>query len=144
MPELRELHGLEGKAEYVKVPARSQSLDATDVTSLVASILKDVQLTGDSAVRRYSEKFDGVSLDQFEVTKAERLSAVERLDRQTREDTEFAIENVRRFAEAQLSTILPLDVEPLPGLHLGHRVIPIEKVGAYVPGGVSRFSPPRS
>ena len=135
MPVLGDLQGLEGKAEYVKVPARSQSLDATDVTSLVASILKDVQLTGDSAVRRYSEKFDGVSLDQFEVTKAERLSAVERLDRQTREDTEFAIENVRRFAEAQLSTILPLDVEPLPGLHLGHRVIPIEKVGAYVPGG---------
>ncbi len=135
MPELPELQGFEGKAEYVKVPARSQSLDATDVSSLVASILKDVQLHGDAAVRKYSEKFDGVALDRFEVTQAERLSAVDRLNRQTRADTEFAIENVRRFAEAQLSTILPLDIEPLPGLHLGHRVIPIEKVGAYVPGG---------
>ena len=135
MPELPELHGFEGTAEYVKAPARSQSLDATDVTDIVSSILKDVQHRGDAAVRQYSEKFDGVSLDQFEVTQAERLAALDCLDRQTREDTEFAIDNVRRFAEAQLATILPLDVEPLPGLHLGHRVIPIEKVGAYVPGG---------
>lgn len=135
MPELPELQGFEGKAEYVKVPERSQSLDATDVSSLVASILKDVQLHGDAAVRQYSAKFDSTALDRFEVTQAERLSAVDRLDRQTRADTEFAIDNVRRFAEAQLSTILPLDIEPLPGLHLGHRVIPIEKVGAYVPGG---------
>jgi histidinol dehydrogenase/sulfopropanediol 3-dehydrogenase len=57
------------------------------------------------------------------------------MDPQTRADTEFAIENVRRFAQAQLSTILPLEIEPLPGLHLGHRVIPIERIGAYVPGG---------
>ena len=72
---------------------------------------------------------------RFEVTQTERQAAVDTLEKQTRADTEFAIENVRRFAQAQLATILPLDIEPLPGLHLGHRVIPIERVGAYVPGG---------
>ena len=57
------------------------------------------------------------------------------LDPQTRKDTEFAIANVRRFAEAQLATILPLEMESLPGVHMGHRVIPITRVGCYVPGG---------
>jgi histidinol dehydrogenase/sulfopropanediol 3-dehydrogenase len=60
---------------------------------------------------------------------------VARVDGQTRADTEFAIANVRTFAEAQLGTILPLEIETLPGVHLGHRVIPIERVGCYVPGG---------
>ncbi|TIW54753.1 MAG: histidinol dehydrogenase, partial [Mesorhizobium sp.] len=71
----------------------------------------------------------------FEITEEEKQKAVADLDPQTREDTEFAIANVRRFAEAQLKTILPLEIESLPGLHLGHRVIPIEIVGCYVPGG---------
>jgi histidinol dehydrogenase/sulfopropanediol 3-dehydrogenase len=57
------------------------------------------------------------------------------LDPQTRADTEFAIANVRRFAEAQLATILPLEMESQPGVFMGHRVIPIERVGCYVPGG---------
>ncbi len=60
---------------------------------------------------------------------------MDELEPQTRQDTEFAIANVRSFAEAQLATMLPLEVEPLPGVHMGHRVIPIERVGCYVPGG---------
>lgn len=74
-------------------------------------------------------------ISQFEVTQEERLKAVADLDPQTRIDTEFAIERVKAFAKAQLDAILPLEIEALPGLHLGHRVIPIEVVGAYVPGG---------
>src|ERR671920_954102 len=66
---------------------------------------------------------------------AERAEAVRNLDPQTRQDTEFAIERVRAFAQAQLGTILPLELEALPGLNLGHRVIPIKSIGAYVPGG---------
>jgi histidinol dehydrogenase/sulfopropanediol 3-dehydrogenase len=97
--------------------------------------LADVRQQGDAAVRRYSAQFDKADLDQFEVSQADRLRALDALDPQTRADTEFAIANVRRFAEAQLATILPLDIEPLPGIHLGHRVIPIERIGAYVPGG---------
>ena len=59
----------------------------------------------------------------------EREAALAELAPQTRADTEFAIGRVKAFAEAQLATILPLEVEALPGLHLGHRVIPIEAGG---------------
>ena len=130
-----EPRGFEGRAAFIKPPARDQVADSGDVASLVARVLHDVQTNGDAAVRRYALEFDRSDLERFEVTQAERQAAVDSLEKQTRADTEFAIDNVRRFAQAQLATILPLDVEPLPGLHLGHRVIPIERVGAYVPGG---------
>ncbi len=126
---------LQGRLDYVKAPGRDQVADNDEVAELVAGVLADVRQRGDAAVREYSRRFDQSDLDRFEVTPAERQAAVDLLDPQTREDTEFAIDNVRRFAEAQLATILPLEVEPLPGLHLGHRVIPIERVGCYVPGG---------
>jgi histidinol dehydrogenase/sulfopropanediol 3-dehydrogenase len=127
--------GFTGRTEYVKAPARDQIADTGEVSALVARVLQDVREHGDAAVRRYGMEFDRTDLSRFEVTQAERQAAVDGMEHQTRADTEFAIENVRRFAQAQLATILPLDVEPLPGLHLGHRVIPIERVGAYVPGG---------
>ncbi len=127
--------GFEGQLRYVKAPKRRSNADTGEVAALVAEILRGVQTRGDAAVREYSNRFDGADLDRFEVSIAARIAAVSAMDPQTQADTEFAIENVRRFAEAQLSTILPLEIEPLPGLHLGHRVIPIERIGAYVPGG---------
>jgi sulfopropanediol 3-dehydrogenase len=127
--------GFEGRAAYIKSPARDQAADSNDVGGLVAKVLLDVRTHGDAAVRRYGMEFDKSDLERFEVSTADRQAALAGMDKQTRADTEFAIENVRRFAQAQLATILPLDVEPLPGLHLGHRVIAIERVGAYVPGG---------
>jgi histidinol dehydrogenase/sulfopropanediol 3-dehydrogenase len=126
---------LDGRATYIKAPSRDQIADQGDVAALVAAVLRDVRAEGDAAVRKYAAQFDRSTLERFEVSAAERLAAVDGMEPQTRADTEFAIENVRRFARAQLSTILPLDIEPLPGLHLGHRVIPIARVGAYVPGG---------
>ncbi|MDP1026967.1 histidinol dehydrogenase [Sphingomonas sp. KR1UV-12] len=127
--------GFEQTTAYVKAPARDSIGDQQDVAGLVENILADVRARGDAAVRDYSVKFDRADVDVFEVSMADREAAVAELDPQTRADTEFAIDNVRRFAEAQLATILPLEVEPLPGLHLGHRVIPIDRVGCYVPGG---------
>jgi sulfopropanediol 3-dehydrogenase len=120
---------------YVKVPSRDQISDHKPVEILVAEIIKNVRERGDAAVREYSNKFDKSDLAVFEVTSGDRLAALSDLNPQTRADTEFAIDNVRRFAEAQLATILPLEIESLPGVHLGHRVIPIERVGCYVPGG---------
>jgi sulfopropanediol 3-dehydrogenase len=120
---------------YVKAPSRNQVSDNAPVETLVAEILKNVRENGDSAVRDYSLKFDKAEVEVFEVTAAEREAALAELAPQTRADTEFAIKNVRRFAEAQLATILPLEIETLPGVHLGHRVIPIDRVGCYVPGG---------
>ena len=119
----------------VKAPARNAESDNAPVEALVSTIIGAVRARGDAAVREYSLTFDKVSLDAFEVTASERQDALAKLAPQTRADTEFAIANVRRFAEAQLATILPLDIESLPGVHLGHRVIPIKRVGCYVPGG---------
>jgi sulfopropanediol 3-dehydrogenase len=119
---------------WIKAPIRDAMGD-TAVTATVAQVLADVRVRGDAAVRDYSARFDGVELSSFEVTLADRQAAEAELDPQTRSDTEFAIANVRRFAEAQLATMLPLDMECLPGVHMGHRVIPIRRVGCYVPGG---------
>jgi histidinol dehydrogenase/sulfopropanediol 3-dehydrogenase len=125
----------DGRVTSIKAPGRDQIADQGEVAGLVAEVLREVRSRGDAAVREYAVRFDKSDLERFEVSPAERQAAVDGMEPQTRADTEFAIENVRRFARAQLATILPLDVEPLPGLHLGHRVIPIERVGAYVPGG---------
>lgn len=127
--------GFAGSVHYVKAPQRSSIGDTGDVVDLVTEILRAVRVRGDEAVREYSSRFDKADLDSFEVSSSARKAAVDEMDPQTRADTEFAIDNVRRFARAQLATILPLEMEALPGLHLGHRVIPIERVGAYVPGG---------
>jgi len=123
------------RIQYIKAPARDPMTDTGAIAGLVGEILADVRNRGDAAVREYARRFDKVDVDALEVATAERRAAVDGLERQTRADTEFAIERVRAFAEAQLATILSLDTEPLPGLHLGHRVIPIERVGCYVPGG---------
>lgn len=123
------------KVTWVKSPTRNAESDNKPVADLVAGILADVKARGDAAVRDYSAQFDKSDLQAFEVTQDQRNAAVAALDPQTRSDTEFAIANVRRFAEAQLATILPLEVEPLPGVFMGHRVIPIDRVGCYVPGG---------
>ncbi len=119
----------------LKSPARSSVSDNGPVESLVAEIVRNVAERGDSAVRQYTQQFDKTDLVELEVTREERQAALAELDPQTRADTEFAIANVRRFAQAQLATILPLEIEALPGVFLGHRVIPIERVGCYVPGG---------
>jgi len=123
------------RIQYIKAPARDPMADTGAIAGLVGEILADVRNRGDAAVREYARRFDKVEVDALEVAPAERRAAVEGLERQTRADTEFAIERVHAFAEAQFATILSLDTEPLPGLHLGHRVIPIERVGCYVPGG---------
>ena len=132
---MNDLTGISG-ITYLKAPARSAASDNAPVADTVAEVLARVRSEGDAAVRDYSKRFDKADLDRFEVTMEEREAAVAALDPQTRADTEFAIQNVRTFAEAQFATIGALeDVQPRPGVHLGHRVIPLKRVGCYVPGG---------
>lgn len=126
---------LEARIERLKAPGRSAWNDNTPVESTVKAVLEAVRQEGDAAVRRYSREFDKLDIEAFEISAGERIAALDGLDKQTRADTEFAIERVRAFAEAQRKTLLPLEIEALPGLHLGHRIIPIARIGAYVPGG---------
>lgn len=120
---------------FVKSPARDAVADNRPVEELVADVLARVKTEGDAAVREFSKQFDKADLECFEVTPEEREQALKNLDPQTRADTEFAIANVRAFAEAQLGSLSEIEVEVRPGVHLGHRNIPIERVGCYVPGG---------
>lgn len=126
---------MRAKITFLKASKRDAAGDAREIESTVRDILAAVRDRGDAALRDYSRAFDKADITTFEVSDKERAAAVANLDPQTRKDTEFAIERVRAFAQAQLGTILPLDIEALPGLHLGHRVIPIQTIGAYVPGG---------
>lgn len=126
---------IENRIFRTKTPTRDAASDNSQVEATVKAILANVAARGDAAVREYSKTFDNSDLQVLEVTMAEREAAVAALDKQTRADTQFAIDNVTAFAKAQLGTILPLEIEILPGVHLGHRVIPIERVGCYVPGG---------
>lgn len=126
---------LEGRITFVKSPSRDAVSDTAPVEATVKTILAEVASRGDAAVHDYSRQFDNADVQILEVTMAEREAAVAALDPQTRADTRFAIDNVTAFARAQMGTILPLEVETLPGVHLGHRVIPIDRVGCYVPGG---------
>lgn len=120
---------------HFRQPSRDAGADNTEVEGIVAGIISDIRQRGDAAVADYAARFDGVKLDAFEVTEQDRNAALSGLDPQSRKDTEFAIANVQSFAQAQLDTMLPLEHQVLPGVHLGHRVIPIERIGCYVPGG---------
>lgn len=120
---------------WIKAPSPETEADSADLQRTVAEVLARVRSEGDAAVADYSRRFDKADLTAFEVTRSEREDLVAALDPQTRADTEFAIANVRRFAEAQLACLAPLEVEVLPGAFLGHRIIPVQRVGCYVPGG---------
>ena len=129
------MKSLISKLEFIKAPTPIQNKELGEIESVVRGIIDAVRERGDEGVREYSKKFDHYEGQALEVSMQEREAAVASLDPQTRKDTEFAIANVKAFAEAQLATMLPLDVEQLKGVHLGHRIIPIERIGAYVPGG---------
>ncbi len=98
-------------------------------------MLLDLEKRGMDAVRAYSERFDGWSPPSFELAPGQIRDAIASLDPQAIEDTAYCQGNVRAFARAQLATLLPLEVEIRPGVVLGHRHIPVNRVGSYIPGG---------
>lgn len=103
--------------------------------SYVADMLAQLRKRGMDAVREFSAKFDEWSPASFELTPKQIDEAVAQCSEQLRRDTEFCQGNVRRFAEAQMTTLRPLEVESRPGVWLGHKHIPVRCVGSYVPGG---------
>ncbi|HBW39569.1 MULTISPECIES: histidinol dehydrogenase [Leclercia] len=123
------------QVSWIKRPQGQDAQADRSLTDTVSAIIERVKAEGDEALKAFSQQFDKVVPAQFEVTAHEIETALSEMDPQTRRDSEFAIQQVRRFAEAQLATIQPLEVETLPGVHLGHRIIPVQTVGCYVPGG---------
>ena len=105
------------------------------VRDTVAVILRDVEQRGDAAVREYSEKFDRWSPDDFRLSASAVAALVKSIDPAVRRDIEFAQHQIRRFAEAQRGALGEVEIETMPGVTLGHKNIPVQSVGCYVPGG---------
>jgi len=117
-------------------PARdSRAAADRTVRETVERILDDIATRGDAAVRELSIRFDGWDRDHYRLTDAEIAACLDSLDPQARYDIEFAQAQVRRFAEAQRAALADIEVETLPGVILGHRNIPVNAAGCYVPGG---------
>ncbi|MDY3570937.1 histidinol dehydrogenase [Enterobacter hormaechei] len=123
------------QVSWIKRPQGQDAQADRSLTEKVSAIIERVKIEGDTALRAFSQQFDNVVPTHFEVSEQEIAEALQGMDAQTRRDSEFAINQVRRFAQAQLATMQPLEVETLPGVHLGHRIIPVQTVGCYVPGG---------
>lgn len=108
--------------------------DTQDVTDAVKEIIADVRQNGNSAVKKYSEKFDGIETDCRELSEEEIENAVKSLDDEVLEALKFSVRNVEEFAKAQLGSVKNTMVQA-DGAILGHKIIPLEKVGCYIPGG---------
>jgi sulfopropanediol 3-dehydrogenase len=106
-----------------------------ETARIVSEMLKDLEQHGMDAIRRYSQKFDDWNPKSFELSEEQIEKAISSLPAQVIEDTDYCQGNVRRFAQAQLSTMKPLEVEIRPGVILGHKHIPVNRVGSYIPGG---------
>ena len=124
-------------ARYLKTgrDAGEVALDDAKTRQLVEGILADVEKRGDAAVRDLSAKFDNWSPDTFRLSEREIESALGKVRKRDLEDIKFAQAQVRNFAEHQKACLQDLEVETMPGVILGHKNIPVNTVGCYVPGG---------
>ena len=116
-------------------PESERSEDDAKVRTIVEATLKDIEARGDAAVRDLSEKFDGFSPPSFRLTASEIEAAMQKVSAGDMADIDFAQAQIRRFAEAQKASLHDIEVETMPGVILGHRNIPVQSVGCYVPGG---------
>ena len=105
------------------------------VRSVVEATLADIQARGDAAIRDLSEKFDNYSPENFRLSASEIEAAMQKVSARDMDDIKFAQTQIRRFAEAQRASMTDIEVETLPGVILGHKNIPVQSVGCYVPGG---------
>jgi sulfopropanediol 3-dehydrogenase len=115
--------------------AEAMAEEDRKVRATVETILADIEQRGDAAVRELSAKFDGWDRADYRLTDAEIDECLAQLSGRALDDIRFAQEQVRNFAEIQRDAIKDVEVETLPGVVLGHRNIPVERVGCYVPGG---------
>jgi sulfopropanediol 3-dehydrogenase len=123
--------------EFIKTGINSELADEADtkVRATVEQILNDIRNLGDVAVRELSEKFDKWSPKSFQLSSADIEKLVGSLSKETVDDIKFAQKQVRNFAQIQKDSIHDVEVETLPGVRLGHKNIPVNSVGCYVPGG---------
>ena len=124
-------------AAYIKegMDAHEKLEIDTKVRDIVETTLKDIEENGDAAVRRLSEKFDGYSPESFILSQSEIDALIAQVPQDELDAIKFTLEQVQTFARAQRGAIQDLEVETLPGVTLGHKNIPMNAVGCYIPGG---------
>ena len=111
------------------------NLSNQNVKETVENILADIESRGDEAVREYSEKFDKWTPKSFKLSNQEIQDCYDAMRQQDLDDIAWAQKQIRNFAQIQLDSMLEVEVETLPGVTLGHRHIPVNSVGCYIPGG---------
>jgi sulfopropanediol 3-dehydrogenase len=116
-------------------PAEARAEDDAKVRSSVEAILKDIETRGDEAVRDLAQQFDGYAAPSFRLTPSEIEAAMQKVSTRDMDDIRFAQKQIRTFAEAQRASMVDIEVETMPGVILGHKNIPVQSVGCYVPGG---------
>jgi sulfopropanediol 3-dehydrogenase len=116
-------------------PEAERQEDDARVRATVEGVLADIAARGDAAVRDLSAKFDRYEPASFRLSGSEIEAAMQKVSARDMADIRFAQDQIRRFAEAQKASMRDIEVETLPGVILGHRNIPVQSVGCYVPGG---------
>lgn len=124
-------------AEYLKRGKSAEDVAADDkqTRDIVEGILSDVEARGDAAVRDLSVKFDNYSPERFALSQSEIEAAMSKLTSREIDDINFAQAQIRNFAEIQRASMTDVEVETMPGVVLGHKNIPVQSAGCYVPGG---------
>ena len=124
-------------AKYLKTGVSQEEKESAEaqVRQTVEGILEDIKKRGDEALKDYSAKFDNWSPENFRLSREEIDACYDQVTEQNIEDIKFAQAQVRRFAEIQKAALVDVEEETLPGVTLGHKNIPVNSVGCYVPGG---------
>lgn len=107
----------------------------TDVYNVVKGILADIEKNGEESIRKYSEKFDGWNPESFLISEDEIIQAKKSLPETFIQDTDYCQQQIKEFAKAQLESLSEVEIEIQPGVTLGHKLVPVANVGAYIPGG---------
>jgi len=112
-----------------------RAVDDAKVRRVVEDTLKAIEERGDKAVREFSQKFDNYTPESYKLNLTEIDSLVKKVPKRDLEDIKFAQSQIRRFAQAQRDSMQDIEIETMPGVTLGHKNIPVQSVGCYVPGG---------
>ena len=111
------------------------AVDDAKVRRVVEDTLKAIEERGDKAVREFSQKFDNYTPESYKLNLTEIDNLVKKVPKRDLEDIKFAQSQIRRFAQAQRDSMQDIEIETMPGVTLGHKNIPVQSVGCYVPGG---------
>jgi sulfopropanediol 3-dehydrogenase len=112
-----------------------RAVDDAKVSKVVEDTLQAIAEKGDEALREFSIKFDNYNPTSFKLSSAEIENLIKQVSKRDLEDIKFAQTQIRKFAQAQRDSMLDIEIETMPGVILGHKNIPVQSVGCYVPGG---------